>query len=157
MSKDISILRSAYKTEKNAKIRERILMIIYSLEGESSWTIGKRLQCDHALVLYWKKRYKKEGIEGLKTRPRSGKPRSISIQQEAKLKRLISKEDPLKPLTTKRAHELIVKNTKVKYTSRHVARILHRWTFHLSSTRPTYWRRASEKEIKQFGKKNQLL
>lgn len=155
--KEIEILKKAYKKEKDAKIKERILMAEYSFKGESSRDIGERLHCDHKLVLYWKKRYLQGGIEGLKTRQRSGKPKLISRRKEEKLKNLILIEDREKPWTTKRVRELIKKETGVKYTPRHVQRLLNKWKFSLVVPRPTFWQRASGEEIRKFWKKNPLL
>lgn len=152
--KEIAFLKNAYKQERDAKVRERILMNIYTFEGDSSRKAAHKLQCDQKLILYWTKRYKREGLEGLKTRPRSGKPRAISRRQEANLKRKIGKHNPMKPLTTKYVRELIKEETGISYTSRQVIRILYRWNFHLSSTRPEYWQKASKEEVALFRKKN---
>src|SRR3989338_6966763 len=137
MNKKIEILRKAYKKET---IRE----------------VGRRLNCSHPTVLYWNERYEKEGLEGLKTRPKSGKPRKISRRQEANLKRIFYKENPEKPWTTKRALGLIVEKTGIDYSQRQVTRILNRWNLGLTSGRPIYWHRASEEEIKSFEEKNLL-
>ncbi len=155
--KEIDRLKKSYKKETNIKIRERILMIRYSFEGKTSRSVGEMLQCDHALILYWKKRYEKEGLEGLKTRPKSGKPRNISRRQESNLKKIFSGENPDKPWTTKRVSSLITEKTGISYSQRQVTRILSRWNFGLTSGRPIYWHRASEEEITKFGKKNLVL
>lgn len=156
-NKQIEFLKKAYKKERDAKIIKRILMIIYTLQKETLREIGERLHCDHKLVLYWKRRYEKEGLEGLKTRPKSGKPRKISRRQEANLKRIFSKENPDKPWTTKRALVLIAEKTGVDYSQRQTTRILNRWNFGLSMGRPIYWHKASKEEIAKFGKKNLVL
>lgn len=157
MNKKIDILKRAYKKEKDVKILKRILMVLYALKKETIRDIGRRLNCSHPTVLYWNERYEKEGIEGLETRPKSGKPRKISRRQEANLKRIFSKENPEKPWTTKRALGSIAEKTGINYSQRQVTRILNRWNFGLTSGRPIYWHRASEKEIANFGKKNLVL
>ncbi len=150
----INSLKKTYKKEHDGKIKERILMLIHSYDGKSSREVGKIIQCDQKLVLYWKNRYEKEGINGLKTRQRSGKPMLLSRRQENKIKNKISKEDPANPWTTKRVCELIKKETKIKYSQRHVQRILHKWNFNLLVPRPTFWQKASGEEVKNFWKKN---
>lgn len=157
MSSKINILKKSYKNENNGKIKERILMIIYTLEGESSRTIGKRLQCDQKLVLYWKNRYEKEGLEGLKTRPKSGKPSLMTKRQKNMIKKIISKEDLKNPWITKRICELIRRKTGIEYTQRHVQRLLNKWGFNLLVPRPTFWQKASGEEIKKFWKKNPVI
>src|SRR3989344_187696 len=156
-NKQIKILKRKYKKEEEAKVKERILMVIYTAQKETLRDVAERLNCDHKLVLYWKRRYENEGLEGLKTRPKSGKPKKISRRQESNLKRIFSKENPVKPWTTKRATHLIAEKTNINYSQRQVRRILNRWNFGLTSGRPIYWHRASENEITKFGKKNLVL
>ena len=156
-NKQVKILKRKYKKEEDAKVKERILMVIYTAQKETLRDVAERLNCDHKLVLYWKRRYENEGLEGLKTRPKSGKPRKISRRQESNLKRIFSKENPVKPWTTKRAAHLIAEKTNINYSQRQVTRILNRWNFGLTSGRPIYWHRASEEEITKFGKKNLVL
>lgn len=155
--KHINLLKKAYKKEDDAKIKERILMILYSFQGDSSRAVGERLQCDQKLVLYWKKRYTQEGLEGLKTRQRSGKSRLLSQRQEEKIKNKVAEENPEKPWTTRRVCELIKKETGIDYSQRHVQRLLHKWKFSLVTPRPTFWQKASGEEIKRFWKKNPAL
>ena len=152
--KEINFLKKTYKKEKEAKTKERILMLINSYEGKSSRDVGKIIRCDQKLVLYWKNRYEKEGLEGLKTKPKSGKPSLLSRRQEEKIKNRVAEENPANPWTTKKVCELIKKETRIQYTRRHVQRILRKWEFSLLVPRPTFWQRASGEEIKKFWKKN---
>ena len=92
-NKQIKILKRKYKKEEEAKVKERILMVIYTAQKETLRDVAERLNCDHKLVLYWKRRYENEGLEGLKTRPKSGKPRKIYRRQEANLRKIIVQEN----------------------------------------------------------------
>ena len=152
--KEIKLLKISYKKENDGKIKERILMLIHSYEGTSSREVGKILQCDQKLVLYWKNRYEKKGLEGLKTKPRSGKPPLLSLRQKNKIKKKIAEDNPANPWTTKKVCDLIKKETGIQYTQRHVQRILHKWDFSLLVPRPIFWQKASGDEIKNFWKKN---
>ena len=154
--KGIEILKKKYKKEKDPKVKERTLMMTYIFEGDTLRNVAEKLHCDHKLVLYWKRRYFSEGLEGLKTRPKSGKPRKISRRQESNLKKIFSQENPERPWTTKRVSSIIAEKTGVNYSQRQITRILSRWKFGLSAGRPIYWHRASEEEITNFGKKNIL-
>lgn len=156
MNRKIEILKKAYKKEKDVKILKRILMVLYALKKETLRDVAKRLNCTHPTVLYWKERYEKESLEGLKTRSKSGKPRKISRRQEANLKKIIGNK-PEKAWATKQVSRLIEEKTGILYSTRQATRILHRWTFHLTAGRPIYWHKASEEEIVKFGKKNQTL
>ena len=73
----IEELKKQYGMEKDADIRERILMIIWLKSGKSTYEIGDLLFCPHSKVVYWKKRFESGGIDGLKTLGRSGRPGSI--------------------------------------------------------------------------------
>lgn len=153
-TKEINILKNAYKKESDGKIKERVLMVRYSYEGKTSRNVGDMLQCDQKLVLYWKKRYGMEGINGLRNRQKSGKPMLLSRRQEARIKEKVSKNDPANPWTTKRVCELIRKESGINYSPRNVRRMLHKWRFALLVPRPTFWQRASGEEIRRFWKKN---
>lgn len=152
--KGVEFLKKSYKKERDVKVKERILMMIYVFQDDTLRDVAEKLNCDHKLVLYWKKRYFSEGLEGLKTRPKSGRPRKILRRQESNLKKMVYRENPQKPWTTKRVHTLIFEKTKVGYSPRQVTRILNRWNLGLTTGRPMYWQRASEDEITNFGKKN---
>ncbi len=155
--RELEFLKESYKKEKDAKVKERMLMMTHVLENKTLRDVAEKIHCDHKLVLYWKRRYFSEGVEGLKTRPKSGKPRKISRRQETNLRKIIAKVNPEKPWTTKRVLGLIGEETGINYSQRHTTRILNRWNFGLTSGRPIYWQRASEEEIKSFGEKNQIL
>ena len=114
--KVIESLKRYYKKEKNAKLKERILMMIYIFEDDTLRDVAEKLHCDHKLVLYWKRRYLSEGLDGLKTRPKSGKPRKISRRQESNLRRIFSKENLEKQWTTKRVSGLISEKTGVYFS-----------------------------------------
>ena len=60
-------------------------MIIWLKEGESSYEVGRRLNCPHSKPLYWQKRYQEEGIAGLVTKQRSGRPLQIPDDKEASI------------------------------------------------------------------------
>lgn len=152
--KEIARLKKTYKKEKDVKVALRVLMVIHTKRGESSWKVGEKLQCDHKAVLTWKKRYEKEGLEGLKTKQRSGKPTLLSRRQEEKIKKKIAEDNPVNLWTTKKICDLIKKETGIKYTQRHVQRKLRKWDFNLLVPRPTFWQKASGEEIKNFWKKN---
>ena len=74
-------------------------------------------------VYAWKKRYEEEGIEGLKTREKSGRKRKLSDEDMDKLKDLLKQKDYW---TTRGVRNLIKIEFGIEYTLRHVARILRK-------------------------------
>jgi|SRR3989344_3505351 len=119
-------LLDLHKKEDNPKIKERILMIISLKKGNSSYEIGRDFNCPHSKILYWKYRYEKEGISGLKNKKISGRPSKISRQQEKILKKTITGKYEWKTLMIR---ERIKEETGILYTERHTTRLMHKWGF----------------------------
>ena len=82
----IEELREQYKMEKDADIRERILMIIWLKSGKSTYEIGDLLFCPHSRVAYWKKRFNSGGLESLRTAERPGRPGPIHGRTEEEIR-----------------------------------------------------------------------
>jgi transposase len=57
-------------------------MIVWLKKGKTTYEIADLLDCPQSKVMYWKTRFEKEGLEGLKTRPRSGKPSQLPDAEE---------------------------------------------------------------------------
>lgn len=60
----------------------RARIVLASADGEGVRALARRLQVSQSTVCQWKHRYREEGLSGLKTRPRSGRPRTISEAKE---------------------------------------------------------------------------
>lgn len=56
----------------------RAKMILYAAEGLENQEIAQRLETTRPVVSKWRKRFFEEGVEGLKERPRSGRPPEFS-------------------------------------------------------------------------------
>jgi transposase len=61
------------RTEE-ARLVERAKVILKCLDGQRVHKIAKELQIRSNTVIEWRRRFEREGIKGLKDRPRSGKP-----------------------------------------------------------------------------------
>ena len=72
-------LLSLYKKEKDPEVRDRILLnVLVKRDGMSvTWT-ALHLGMAPSWGVKWHSRYLKEGIAGLQTRTRSGRPPRIS-------------------------------------------------------------------------------
>ena len=138
-----------YRQEMDGLVRERLLMVIWIKDGVSSYEIGNRLRCPHSKVLYWKYRFDEEGISGLKTRPRSGKPSKLTKDEKKHIKHILGERNWWK---TKWVSDLVYKETGVVYSQRHVVRLLHAWGFEKIRPRKEH-AEADERERKEFSKK----
>ena len=144
---ETSSLQKVYKEEKDPDVKERILIVIDLKRGKSSYEVGGRFDCPHSKVLYWKYRFEKYGIEGLRTRPRSGRPKKLSGKIENQIKKKLD-ENP-HGWKTKSVMELLYKDFGVSYGERHIRRLMHKWGFERITPRPRHIL-ADEKERTEF-------
>ena len=103
-----------------------VLNVIY--QGKVSAQVARDLHRSKAWASDWLKRYDKEGIEGLKTRPKSGRPSKLSEEIMYQIKKEL-KESNNQGWTTKQGEELIIKKSGIKYHYIHIYRILRKWGF----------------------------
>src|SRR3990172_1197434 len=65
----------------------RAKIVLASAAGEGVREMARRLETTTATVCLWRRRYRSQGLAGLQTQPRSGRPRRIT---EAKERAVIS-------------------------------------------------------------------
>ena len=100
----------------------------------------------------WLKRYDKEGINGLKTRPKSGRPSKLSEEIEYRIKKVLKESN--QGWTTKQVEELIIKKSGIKYHYIHIYRILRKWGFKQKVPRKVHVNTASKEEKEAFKKRS---
>ncbi|MEK7251598.1 MAG: winged helix-turn-helix domain-containing protein, partial [Bacteroidota bacterium] len=108
--------------------------------------------CTHGKIDFWKKRFEQQGVRGLKTKRRPGRPPKITEEQSIVLKQTVSKNDVRQGWRTARVRELIRRETGVTYTKRHTIRILQKWGLARVTPRPRY-AHSNEEDRKAFFKK----
>jgi putative transposase len=88
-------LDNAYKHESDANVRERILLVRRIIsDGQDIVLVSKdELHRSRAWAYKWLKRFDNEGVEGLKGRPRSGRPPDVPEEKLSKIRRELS-ENP---------------------------------------------------------------
>ncbi len=103
-----------------------VLNVVY--QGKvSAAQVARDLHRSKSWALDWLKRYDKEGIEGLKTRQKSGRPPKISEEVVYQIKKELNESS--QGWTTKQVEELIVKKSGLKYHYTHIYHILRKWGF----------------------------
>ena len=60
----------------------RARIILGSSAGESIRALAERLKVTQRTVCLWRRRYASHGLDGLRNRPRAGRPRRITAAQE---------------------------------------------------------------------------
>jgi len=145
-------LNSAYKLESDANVRERILLIrrIVS-DGQDIRAVSKELHRSIAWVYKWLERFDKDGLEGLKNKPRIGRPPDVSQEKLSKIRTELS-ENP-SGWKAKEIMDIIHRKTGVKYHEVHIYRLLHKWGFSPKVPRKRFVNTASNEEKKQFQKR----
>ena len=144
---------NAYKHESNANVRERILLIrrIMSDGQDIGMVSTEELHRSIAWAYKWLRRFDKEGLEGLKNKPRSGRPPDVPQEKLSKIRKDLS-ENP-SGWKAKEIMNIIYERTGIRYHEVHIYRLLHKWGFSPKVPRKRFVNTASNEEKKQFQKR----
>lgn len=119
-------LERACSEEKYADVRLRMLLALkVKYDGLGQNQAARELHGVSSWAVKWIRRFEMEGIEGLKTRERNGRPPKVNHDAIVRIKRKVVKNEC--GWTAREVRELIRKDANVTYTERHVYRLLHRW------------------------------
>jgi transposase len=131
---EAKILKQLHRETKSADVRSRCDMILLSNEGSSPPQIAKRVRFSRYTVGRFIHRYEAEGLQGLYTKPRSGRPRRVTPEYEAELEAAVEKEPrslglPFSNWTTANMAEYMAEQTGILISPRQVERYLklHDW------------------------------
>lgn len=140
-----------YKRELNAKIKERLLLVTRVIvDGELPAHVVKEIHRSKPWGSYWLERYNKEGIEGLRDKPRSGRIPQISLVVSTRISKTL--RESRHGWTTRQANDLIVNESGIHYHYTHVYRLLHKWGFKQKVPRKVHVNTASNEEKEKFKK-----
>jgi len=142
-----------YRYEQDVKTKERMLLILNVIYRGKTYAaqVSRDLHRSKAWACEWLKRYDKEGINGLKTRPKSGRPSKLSEDIEYQIKKEL--KESKQGWTTKQVEELIVKKSGIKYHHIHIYRILRKWGFKQKVPGKVHVNTASREEKNSFKKR----
>jgi len=105
-----------YRDEEDIKTKERMLLVLNLVyQGKISAHVATDLHRNRAWACIWLERYEKEGLEGLKNKPRTSRPSSeLSEDDICSIKTTLKESN--KGWTTKQVEgELIIKKSGIKY------------------------------------------
>jgi len=127
-------LKRLHRETNEADVRSRCDMILLSNDGLSPPQITKRVRFSRSTVVRFIHRYEAEGLQGLYTKPRSGRPRRVTPEYETKLLAAVEKEPrslglPCSNWTTANMAEYLTGQTSIVISPRQVERYLktHDW------------------------------
>lgn len=140
-----------YKRELNAKTKERLLLVTRVIvDGELPAHVVKEIHRSKPWGSYWLERYNKEGIEGLRDKPRSGRIPQISLVVSTRISKTL--RESRHGWTTRQANDLIVNESGIHYHYTHIYRLLYKWGFKQKVPRKVHVNTASNEEKEKFKK-----
>lgn len=136
-------LRVAARRTKDSDQARRLLAIALVLEGASRTEAARVTGMDRQTLRDWVMRYNAEGVEGVRDRPRSGRPPQLTADQLVELERLVEDgpDIDVHGVVRWRCVELraeIKQRFNVEVSERHVGRILKQLKFTRLSVRPRH-------------------
>jgi putative transposase len=95
------------RTEKDVKVKERMLLILNVVYyGRIASQVARTLHKSKGWTSQCLKRYREEGLDGLKDRPKGGRQSQISKQVEYKIRKTLKESNT--GWSTKQVEELII-------------------------------------------------
>jgi transposase len=133
---------AACRTEDSDQAR-RLLALALVMEGSTRTAAARSAGMDRQTLRDWVIRYNAEGVEGLRDRPRPGRPGQLSEEQLADLARLVEAgpDIDVHEVVRWRCVDLqaqIKQRFEVEISERHVGRLLKRLKFTRLSVRPRH-------------------
>lgn len=142
-----------YRKESNAKVKERLLLVIRIVDdGELPAHVVKGIHRSKPWGSYWLERYSKEGIKGLRNKPKSGRTPHIPLEVSTRIRKTL-RESRQGWWTTKQVNDLIMNESGIlHYHYTHVYRLLYKWGFKQKVPRKVHVNTASKEEKEEFKK-----
>ena len=123
---ELGLLESAYNGEKDGEVRSRVLLMLRVMVDHVRPAHAVReLHRTRAWATKWIRRFEAEGLEGLRTRERSGRPPKMSQATMAAVGRAVTGNPA--GWTAKEVRQLIHEEAGVVYSERQVYRLMHKW------------------------------
>jgi len=136
-------LRAAARRTQDSDQARRLLALALVLEGSSRTEAARAAGMDRQTLRDWVVRFNDEGVDGLRDRPRPGRPAQLDATQLAELARLVEDgpDIAVHGVVRWRCADLqaqIKQRFDVEVSERHVGRLLKRLKFTRLSVRPRH-------------------
>ena len=147
-----AVLNNAYKKEKDSNVKERILLVkrVKIDKQEAASVAEHELNRSRWWAYKWLHRFDKDGLDGLKDQPRSGRPPDVPKEIMVKIRQELA--DSNTGWDFRQVMDLIYNKTGVRYHEVHIYRLLHKWGFKSKIPQKRFVNTASAKEKKRFKK-----
>ncbi len=126
---ELDALETLYRQTSQADVRSRCQMILLSNEGRSPPHIAEQVRFSRRTVTRFIQRYEAEGIQGLMSKPRPGRPPKVNAAYQAQLLELVEQQPraldrPYSNWTTANLAEYLGELTGIELSARQVENIL---------------------------------
>lgn len=140
------------RTKKDVKVKERMLLVLNVVYyGRIASQVARTLHKSKGWASQWLKRYREEGLDGLKDRPKGGRHSQISKQVEYRIRKTLKESNT--GWSTKQVEELIIQESGIRYHHNYIYCIVRRWGFKQKVPRKVHVNTASEEEKEEFKKR----
>ena len=133
-------LRALARRERDGRVGGRLLALANALDGMSRGAAARAAGMDRQTLRDWVHRYNAEGVDGLRDRPRAGRPCRLDEGRQATLKALILKGPKLERdgCVAWRARDLVERRFGVRYSETGMLRLLHGLDLSWQKARPVH-------------------
>jgi transposase len=157
----VQYLKNIYRSETNAKVKQRLQIIIYLKDKKNMREIAELLHMSLGIIHYWKQRFETSGVIGLNDKKGRGRKSNLEEKDKKRIAKeidngILLNDGYRRGYKTKDIQEMIKKLYGIIYTARHVRRLMHKLDYALKVPRPRNKSRNQEDidEFKQDFKKN---
>ena len=139
---DLEWLEQRVAKERDARLRDRCRMVLLALRGFMATQIADRVGCSRRTVQQWVYRYRDEGLEGLRERPRPGQPKKLASASEAAFRRRLeagpTADDGVCTLRGRDIQRILAEEFGAQYSLPGVYDLLHRLGYSCLKPRPQH-------------------
>ena len=122
-----AVLNELHGHSESERLLHRLHSVALVLAGHSASEAARIFDDSPRAVAYWVTKFKRMGIEGLRSEPRSGRPAVLSAVQMKTLEKFVNqREAGSKPVNAKTTSQYIKRKFGIDMTERHCWRILKR-------------------------------
>jgi putative transposase len=149
-----SKLVNLYKRESDPNVKERLLLVL-KVEGDDGMIparVAKELHRSRTWASDWLARYDKEGVDGLRGKPKTGRPPKLSEEIALRIRKILIQSK--QGWTTKQVEDMVAREGRIKYHYTHIYRLLHKWGFKQKVPRKIHINTASKDEKETFKKEH---
>jgi len=135
-------LRRLYRTEKNARLAQRIQGVYLASKGLTCPEIMAITTVARRTIQQWVHKYNKDGIVGLKDKPRPGTPTKLPRKKELKFQKRIeagpTKADGVSALNGPAIRRILEREFGIMYSRQGLYDLLHRLGYSCLCPRPQH-------------------